>query len=285
LYLKDFGYFGAAYGNTNISSYTDATTPIGATLKDAAAKAKAFGENPNSTMIGANIDVLRDAWQASKDAGKTWQVWTGATVLAPQIPPSFLYCGQAVPSALSASVQAYCDGVLGAAAAGFFRAAVAMQKYGQPWNSDDFGGFAVERAAIVEVAKDNAINPIILAGDVHDGWAWKIYDGGVVGPGKPVAVNLVCPGVTSPGWGGFTYGTFKGSPVEAALGTDGVYDMISNIFKLNNPGLVYGNVQDKGFVAVKMTPVSFLLIQAHVLQTTNALTTFRFTLFLDRTSC
>jgi hypothetical protein len=84
LYLKDFGYFGAAYGNTNISSYTDATTPIGATLKDAAAKAKAFGENPNSTMIGANIDVLRDAWQASKDAGKTWQVWTGATVLAPK---------------------------------------------------------------------------------------------------------------------------------------------------------------------------------------------------------
>ena len=155
-----------------------------------------------------------------------------------------------------ASVQAFCDAVLGAPAAGFFRSAVALQKYGQPWNTDDFGGFAVERAAISEVAKNNANNPIILAGDVHDGWGWKIYEGGIIGPGKPVTVNLVCPGVTSPGWGGFTYGTFKGSPVEKLLGTDGVYDMISNIFKLVNPGLVYGNVKDKGFIAVKMTPVS-----------------------------
>lgn len=257
--MEDFGYFGAAYANATISAYMDQTTPIGAALKDAAEKAKAFGENPSSTMIGANINVLRDAWQASTDAGKTWQVWTGATVLAPQIPPSLLFCGKAVPSALSASVQAFCDAVLGASAAGFFRAAVAMQKYNQPWNSDDFGGFAVERAAITEVAKNNANNPIILAGDVHDGWAWKIYEGGVVGPGNPVAVNLVCPGVTSPGWGGFTYGTFKGTPVEAALGTDGVYDMLSSIFELTNPGLVYGNIQDKGFVAVKMTPVSYLM--------------------------
>jgi hypothetical protein len=51
--------------------------------------------------------------------------------------------------------------------------------------------------------------------------------------------------------------TLKGSPVEAALGTDGVYDMINTIFESVNPGLVYGNVQDKGFVAVKMTEVRF----------------------------
>ena len=77
------------------------------TLKDAAAKAKAFGDNPSSTMIGGNIKVLRDAWQASKDAGKVWQVWTGATVLAPQIPPSFLYCGKAVPFAFYSSLPTY----------------------------------------------------------------------------------------------------------------------------------------------------------------------------------
>ena len=208
-------------------------------------------------MIGDNINILRDAWQASKDAGKTWQIWTGATVLAPQIPPSFLFCGEAVPTAFSANVQAYCDAVLKSAAGGFFRTAVAMEKYRQPWNRDDFGGFAVERAAISEVAKNNANNPVVLAGDVHDGWAWTTYEGGVIGPGEPVAVNLVCPGVTSPGWGAFTYGAFKGSPVEAALGTDGVYDMINTIFESVNPGLVYGNVQDKGFVAVKMTMVRY----------------------------
>ena len=110
----------------------------------------------------------------------------------------------------------------------------------------------MERAAISEVAKNNANNPVILAGDVHDGWDWTTYEGGIVGPGKPVAVNLVCPGVTSPGWGSFTYGAFKGSPVEAVLGTDGVNTLFENV----NPGLVYGNVKDKGFVAVKMTEVN-----------------------------
>ena len=256
--LIDFGYFGAAYVNSSVALYTDPTTEIGATMQAAADKAKAFGENPDFTMIGDNINVLRDAWQASKDAGKTWQIWTGATVLAPQVPPSLLDCGASVPSALSESVQAYCDGVLKSSAGGFFRAAAAMGLFQQPWNSDDFGGFAVERAAITEVAKNNANNPVILAGDVHDGWAYTTFEGGGVGPGEPVAVHLVCPGVTSPGWGGLATSAFKGSPVEAALGTDGVYEMVSNLFKNGNPGLVYGNVQAKGFVAVKMTKVSLL---------------------------
>lgn len=248
-----FNFFAAAFGNTDVASYKDPATAIGVAMQSAADKAKAFGANPDSTLIGGNINVLRDAWQASKDAGKTWQIWTGATVMAPQIPPSLLRCKDSVPAEFSASMQAYCDGVLKLPTAGLFRAAAAMDLYRQPWNPDDFGGFAVERAAIAEVAKNNANNPVILAGDVHDGWAYTTYEGGIVGPGKPVAVHLVCPGVTSPGWGPLVGGAFPGSPVEAALGTDGVFEMVSKLFKNGNPGMVYGNVQAKGFVAVKMT--------------------------------
>lgn len=252
----DFNFFAAAFGNTDVASYKDPATAIGVAMQSAADKAKTFGANPDSTLIGGNINVLRDAWQASKDAGKTWQIWTGATVMAPQIPPSLLRCKDSVPAEFSASMQAYCDGVLKLPTAGLFRAAAAMDLYRQPWNPDDFGGFAVERAAIAEVAKNNANNPVILAGDVHDGWAYTTYEGGIVGPGKPVAVHLVCPGVTSPGWGPLVGGAFPGSPVEAALGTDGVFEMVSKLFKNGNPGMVYGNVQAKGFVAVKMTKVS-----------------------------
>ena len=70
-------------------------------------------------------------------------------------------------------------------------------------------------------------------------------------------VKLVCPNATFPAWDALTYGAFKGSPVESALGTYGEYDMINTIFECVNPVLVYGNVQDKAFVAVKMTMVRY----------------------------
>jgi alkaline phosphatase D len=127
-------------------------------------------------MIGENINVMRDAWQKSKSEGKIWQVWAGQTVLAGQVPPSLLFCGQAAPAAIAGPVQQYCDAVLGSDAGGLFRAAAAMEIYKFPWNSDDFGGFAVERAAILEVAKNYANNPVVLAGDVHDSWAYTLYE-------------------------------------------------------------------------------------------------------------
>jgi alkaline phosphatase D len=116
------------------------------------------------------------------------------------------------------------------------------------------GGFSAERAAIIDVAKNNANNAIILAGDVHDGWAWTLYDGGVVGPGEPVAVNLVCPAVTSPGWGPLVLSTFQ--PLEEMLGTSGIVDLANGIFEAHNPGLVYAAIEAKGFTVVKMTQVS-----------------------------
>lgn len=30
-------------------------------------------------MIGENIEILRSSFTASKEAGKTWQIWAGAT--------------------------------------------------------------------------------------------------------------------------------------------------------------------------------------------------------------
>jgi hypothetical protein len=82
---------------------------------------------------------LRDAWQASKDANKPWQIWTGATVVAPHLAPSLLYCGSAVSPANSDAVQEYCNAVLVDESAGLFRAAAAMEMFQQPWNADDFG--------------------------------------------------------------------------------------------------------------------------------------------------
>jgi len=54
---------------------------------------------------------------------------------------------------------------------------------------------------------EKANNPIILSGDLHDSWVWTLYEGGQM-DGKPAAVNLGCPGVSSPGWGPFLSGAF-----------------------------------------------------------------------------
>jgi hypothetical protein len=84
-----------------------------------------------------------------------------------------------------------------------------------------------------------------------------VSKGGVTGPGEPVAAHLVCPGVTSPGWGPAIGPVFLGSPIEPLLGgVDETYDFMEALFLESNPGLRYANIQNKGFVAVKMTHVS-----------------------------
>jgi len=35
--------------------------------------------NASYTIIGDNINILCETFQASKDMGKTWQIWGGAT--------------------------------------------------------------------------------------------------------------------------------------------------------------------------------------------------------------
>lgn len=123
----------------------------------------------------------------------------------------------------------------------------------RPWNPDDFNGFGAERAAILDMAKEYANNPIILGGDLHDSFAWTLYDKGNM-TGDPVAVNLGVTGVTSPGWGPGLYPFLK--DLEPILGgTDTVYELMNQMYEGENPGKVHANVQYKGFYAVKATTV------------------------------
>jgi hypothetical protein len=163
-------------------------------------------------------------------------------------------------------VRLYLGIVLRTAAASPGRALIAMAQTSTPFNSDDFNGFGVERAAILNIAKDNTNNPIILGGDLHDSWAWKLYEGGTK-TGTPVAVNLGCPGVTSPGFGEAVYPFLQ--PIRFLLGgTNDAYRLLDNLFYRENPGLVYANTQDKGFFAVKATATSHTTEYFHVTKTT-----------------
>jgi PhoD-like phosphatase len=72
-----FSPFGVAFASTNVSQYNQ--SPLREQFAAIAASVQLEVNNPNYTMIGDNIQILRNAFSNSKAAGKTWQIWAGAT--------------------------------------------------------------------------------------------------------------------------------------------------------------------------------------------------------------
>ena len=72
-----FTYFDRAFTARNVNRYR--RSPLKEAFAAAAASVRAEVYNPSYTMIGDNIEVLRKSFTASKEAGKTWQIWAGAT--------------------------------------------------------------------------------------------------------------------------------------------------------------------------------------------------------------
>ena len=252
---SDIGAFlGPAGSFRNVTAYYDRNSEAYAAFAQAAASNEAFGNDPEKSIIGENIEILRFAWDESTAAGKTWQIWGCPVVVGPSIGPNVARLGETYSNASAAPlIQAYVDAVLPFPPASFARALVAMEIFQQPWNPDDFAGVTVERAKVLEVAA-RANNPVILSGDVHDAWAWTLYEGGALS-GTPVAANLVTPGVTSPGWGSAVAPLFAINPLDETLGVGWFYDAIEENFVGVNEGLKYANIENKGFFATKATKV------------------------------
>lgn len=204
------------------------------------------------TMIGESKDtILKEAFAASKAAGKPWQIWAAATALGRAVKGNYKDMTSLVDEAAKAEVGDFVDDLYSSDGGVFVRALAAHSFTDTPWNNDDFSGFAIEQREILSILKENSNNAIVLAGDLHDSYAWTLYEDGAV-DGEPCAVNLVCQGVTSPGWGSTMYGLFN--PLEDAVGgQDALYDTIEQLDEAANPGLKYFNIQFKGFYVVKAT--------------------------------
>jgi phosphodiesterase/alkaline phosphatase D-like protein len=209
-------------------------------------------EDPSVTMIGESKDtILKEAFAASKAAGKPWQIWAAATALGRAVKGNYKDMTSIVDEAAKAEVGDFVDDLYSSEGGVFVRALAAHSFTDTPWYNDDFSGFAIEQREILSILKENSNNAIVLAGDLHDSYAWTLYEDGAV-DGEPCAVNLVCPGVTSPGWGSSMYGIFN--PLEDAVGgEDALYDTIEQHDEAANPGLKYFNIQFKGFYLVKAT--------------------------------
>ena len=139
--------------------------------------------NPERQMLGAEQEAwLQQALQTSKARGATWQV-LGQQVLMgklniPVIPPEEL---------AKIELSEYAKP----------RVAEAQQlaPYGLPSNLDAWDGYPAARERLFAMLTADATNPISLAGDTHNGWAFNLTNA----QGGAVGVEWGTPGVSSPG--------------------------------------------------------------------------------------
>jgi alkaline phosphatase D len=64
-----------------------------------------------------------------------------------------------------------------------------------PFNLDAWDGYWVCRERVFDALLEHGVNPLVLAGDTHNAWAFNLAND----QAQPVAVELGTPGVNSPG--------------------------------------------------------------------------------------
>eukprot|EP00977_Amphora_coffeiformis_P009290 scaffold2103_cov185-Amphora_coffeaeformis.AAC.35 len=245
-------FFPFATSNKDVTQYSNQSSQAYTDMLDVAADVASLLESEEYTMIGEDIDILRTNLQASKDAGQPWQIWSTATAMGRAVKGDYSTMHEFIEDAdVAAEFKNITDTIFQADASTFFRALTAEKLTSTPWNRDDFSGFAHEQRQILATLKEVSNNPIILAGDLHDGYGWTLFENGAT-DGTPCAVNLVCPGVTSPGWGPALFPPFSGLS-DLVGGDDEIYSLLEQAEEDANPGLKYYNLQYKGFFAVKAT--------------------------------
>jgi alkaline phosphatase D len=192
------GFFPLAATYTNVAEYRNESSPAYAMMIEQAEVTRLLQENETFTLIGDNIEVLRQAFESSKERGQPWQIWVTGTALGRAIKGDYTSMSTLIDNAeVAAQVQNFTEMIHSDPASVFPRSLYALSSTMTPWNRDDYSGFAFEQRNILNMFADVTNNPVVLAGDLHDAYAWQLYEDGQTS-GTPVAVNLVVQSVTSP---------------------------------------------------------------------------------------
>ena len=138
---------------------------------------------PDRTILGADQEQWLDSeLQASTERGATWQV-VGQQVLMgklrlPVLTNEQLKIDQAEP---------------------YVRQIMEMMQVlapaQMPFNLDAWDGYAACRDRVFSSFAEHGTNPVVLAGDTHNAWAFNLADSN----GQAVGVEVGTPGVSSPG--------------------------------------------------------------------------------------
>lgn len=139
--------------------------------------------DPNRTILGADQENwLANQLAASNARGATWQV-VGQQVLM----------GRLLIPELPAEAVAEAD--IPAFARPWIETMVGIAEYGMPLNLDAWDGYPASRERMQQAMRQFAMNPVVLAGDSHNAWAFNLR----TESGDAVGVELGTPGISSPG--------------------------------------------------------------------------------------
>jgi alkaline phosphatase D len=179
--------------------------------------------NPERQMLGEEQeDWLQQALQRSKARGATWQV-LGQQVLMgklniPVIPPEELAKLELSEYARPRVEQTQ-----------------QLAPYGLPSNLDAWDGYPAARERLFAMLSAHATNPISLAGDTHNGWAFNLTNQ----KGEAVGVEWGTPGVSSPGLENYV-------PLPP--------EQMQALLKGASPELVACDTSQRGWTEVTLTP-------------------------------
>jgi alkaline phosphatase D len=139
--------------------------------------------HPARTILGLDQEAwLTSALQTSKTRGATWQV-LGQQVLMGKITTPELNEADFTNVEISERRRRYLDRV----------SFIAKEKL--PFNLDAWDGYPACRDRVMASLKTETNNPIVLAGDTHNAWAFNLTDKAL----DKIGVEIGTPGITSPG--------------------------------------------------------------------------------------
>jgi alkaline phosphatase D len=179
--------------------------------------------NPERTLLGEDqFNWLANQLAASKDRGAPWQ-FLGQQVLMGKINIPQMTQEQLASLTLPEEVRSYVLGTL------------QLGAYGLPLNLDAWDGYPADRERVFALLLELANNPVVVAGDTHNGWAFNLQ----TEAGAPVGVEVGCPGVTSPGLESY----FPLPPEQMAA-----------LLQASSPELVDLDTKHRGWSKVTLTP-------------------------------
>jgi alkaline phosphatase D len=198
---------------------------LNAALRQGADGIKAFAggewQSPTRTLLGAD----QEAWFASEIAaavksGQRWQL------VAQQVVMGDLFTPRNAAEFLAPDADSF--------AKAYVQAGIAAAQAGIPGAQDMWSGYPQARRRLLKAMQDAGADPIVIAGDSHNAWAFNHRL-----DGKPVAAEFAVQSVTSPGY-------------EQALKADPA--VIRAALLQSSPGLAWCDTSRRGYLTLSFSP-------------------------------
>jgi alkaline phosphatase D len=166
---------------TTIAELTEQTLPDGwSYLPDASRFRKEKLDNPQRTILGFDQEEwLAKSLKSGQARGSKWQIIGQQVLMGRTGIPKLTLDLQGKPKDYVA----------------FVRRLQSLETFGLPFNLDAWDGYPANRQRVYEQLLELASNPIVLAGDTHNAWAFNLSDDN----GRAVGVEIGTPGISSPG--------------------------------------------------------------------------------------